>query len=459
MSAGMAFLSGVICVAILFARWEEVTGQKEAMKRFFLWMGKGFAAPAGVWVAFNSILLPFVPIFSNDILLAKNAGANLVPVISGFLLGSIGVIASYWAGFTLAGMAIHLFLMANPRREYLAAWLVYSIFLLPIAGLIILYAGWPGLGVAMTFWMAPVVRYGGQLLPAAAPRPVYSRAIARMKFGKYAAAEREVIKELEKREDDFEGWMMLAELYANHFHEMAEAAATVRELCRQENLAPFQVSLALHRLADWYLKHDDPEGARAALEFLCERLAGAHFARMAELRLRQLPSTREELYNQRQGKTVRLADPSPLPVPPSSFSEEEKEGAKHRFDACVKCLEKDPNDLGERLKCARLLACELGEPALAIEQLDLLLDLPETAPQQRAKWRLEKACWQHHLLGDEMTASRTFETVILECPQSREAFQAQQELNLIHALQRLRQNHPSPGATEEGLQTRKKVNF
>ena len=50
--------------------------------------------------------------------------------------------------------------------------------------------------------------------------PMYARAIARMKFGKYSEAEWEIIRELEKCEDDFDGWMMLAGLYANQFNDL-----------------------------------------------------------------------------------------------------------------------------------------------------------------------------------------------------------------------------------------------
>ena len=52
--------------------------------------------------------------------------------------------------------------------------------------------------------------YGPSILHVKPTPPMYARAIARMKFGKYSEAELEIIRELEKCEDDFEGWMMLA---------------------------------------------------------------------------------------------------------------------------------------------------------------------------------------------------------------------------------------------------------
>jgi len=72
-----------------------------------------------------------------------------------------------------------------------------------------------------------------------------------MKFGKYSEAEWEIIRELEKAEDDLEGWMMLADLYATHFGDLAEAERTILEICDQPRLTSSQLSVALHRLADW----------------------------------------------------------------------------------------------------------------------------------------------------------------------------------------------------------------
>src|SRR2546430_17506194 len=102
-------------------------------------------------------------------------------------------------------------------------------------------------------------------------------------------AELEVLHELEKCEEDFDGWLMLAELYARHFHDLPEADRTIRELCGQPNVTGIQISLALHRLADWHLDLGaDPLSARNALAEICQRWPGTHFARMAQLRINQL---------------------------------------------------------------------------------------------------------------------------------------------------------------------------
>src|SRR5262249_13200197 len=159
--------------------------------------------------------------------------------------------------------------------------------------------------------------------------------------------------ELERYEDDFQGWMMLAELYANQFSDLAEAEQTILDICDQPKTTPSQISVALHKLADWYLKHaQDPEAARRALQMICDRLPGTHLARMAHLRINQLPHSPQELLEQ-QG-----ASPIPLPAlgdvldqPPPEMKVS-RARAKEMAEECVQRLNHDPNNIGAREKLA-----------------------------------------------------------------------------------------------------------
>src|SRR5262245_51761693 len=101
--------------------------------------------------------------------------------------------------------------------------------------------------------------------------------------------------------------MMLAELYATQFHDLAEADRTVRGICEQSNITPLQVSMALHRLADWHLKLDDnPVAARRALAEICHRFPNTHFASEAQIEFDKLPQTREQWVEQKKPKPIRL---------------------------------------------------------------------------------------------------------------------------------------------------------
>src|SRR5215475_11711825 len=103
--------------------------------------------------------------------------------------------------------------------------------------------------------------------------------------------------------------MILTDLYANQFDDMGKTEQTILEIYDQPRTTSSQVSVALHRLADWYLKlSQDPDAARRALQTICDRLPGTHLARMAQLRLNQLPQTKQDLREQ------QTAAPIPLPA-------------------------------------------------------------------------------------------------------------------------------------------------
>src|SRR5205823_4110491 len=125
---------------------------------------------------------------------------------------------------------------------------------------------------AVVLLIAPIAGYAPAILGRKKMTPMYARAIAKTKFGKYREAEMDVISELEKCEDDFEGWIMLAELYAMRFNDLPEAEQTILEICDQPKTTASQIAVALNRLADWQLKIAmDPEAARRALLTICER--------------------------------------------------------------------------------------------------------------------------------------------------------------------------------------------
>jgi hypothetical protein len=269
--------------------------------------------------------------------------------------------------------------------------------------------------------------------PKAMP-PMYARAIARMKFGKYNEAEMEIIRELEKSEDDFDGWMMLAELYANHFHDLKEAERTVLEICDQPKVTPPQLSVALHRLADWQLKlGGDPVAARRALQRVCERLRGTHLARMAQLRINQLPKTAEDLHEQQTAGTIHL--PALSDSRDEDFLEPveiDRAAAARAANACVEKLKRDPNDIVAREKLARIFTEQLQKPDLGIEQISLLLTLPEAPEGKRPEWLGLIGAWHLKYRQDVDRGREALEQLLSEYPSSVQAFAARRRLELLN---------------------------
>ena len=376
----------------------------------------------------------------------------------------VGVVGSYWTGATLFWLAVSFVLRFQNWGDFLSVILSRSLFLLPVVILMLLWWGWAGLGLAGTVWFAVVVYNMLPLVPARSPAarprfgrvaeyvairlnpakplpPNYSRAVAKMKFGKFSEAEWEVINELEKCEDDVDGWMMLAELYATHFHDLPTAEETIRDLCQQPNVTPSQVAVALHRLADWHLKEGvDPVAARRALEEICQRFAGSHLDKMARLRIQSLPATREEFLEQRQAKPFRLpaarADSRDLFAgEPAKIDLEE---ARSQAAAWVERLKANPNDAPARAAFAALLAEQLGQPDLAMEQMRLLLGMGKPSPSDAIGWLARMAQWQLRYKQDSGAAQELLEELIHQYPQAPQAFEAQARLSALRVEDRLR---------------------
>jgi tetratricopeptide (TPR) repeat protein len=265
---------------------------------------------------------------------------------------------------------------------------------------------------------------------------MYSRAIARMKFGKYRDAEMEIISQLERAENDFDGWLMLGELYASQFKDIAEAEQIILEICDQPNVTPSQISVALHKLADWQISvASDPEAAARSLQVISNRLPGTHLARMAELRRTQLPHSPAELRERRE--------PRPIPLPAlSDLPDEAGAPAKDAIDSdqaaalaqqLTQQLTRDPNDISAREKLARLLAEPLGQADLAIEQIELLLGVADQPDAKRAEWLSLIAAWQLRHRHDPTAARAILQRLIHEYPNTAQAFAAQRRLNLLNA--------------------------
>jgi len=312
---------------------------------------------------------------------------------------------------------------------------IYALPAAPFAWACLYFWGWYGLGWAATCWLAPVCYSGLPLARRKPALPSYSRAIAKMKFGKYADAEREVIHQLEDCEDDYQGWMMLAELYARHFGDILEADLTIRELCEQPGLGGGQISMACHRLADWYLTlAADPKNAREALELIVHKLPGTHAARMAQQRIGRLPSSRDELIEQREHKSVRLpALTDPLDDILGRSIEEalpDRSDAVARANQCAERLREDPDNVALRERLAVILAEQLREVDLAVEQIELLMGMPEQGEGNTPRWLALIASWEIKYRQNWSAARPLLERLVHEYPNSPQAFTAQRRLLL-----------------------------
>ena len=435
----MAFGTSIFLLLVLLGvvghYWRQIFLGRDphAWRRFWIWASQGLLAPALVWLLLNLGLSSHFPPLILEIGLLQASGGpwfSLLLELTGPVLWAIG---SSWAAVTFAWLVMDVISNAKEPKDSLTVLAGWSILTLPIALLVLFGMGWPGLGLAVSLWLAPALH--GMIpdrdLPV--PKPSYHKAALKMKFGKYNEAEWEVIQELEKFEDDVEGWLLLAELYALHFHDLSAAAQTVRDVCEQPNATLSQVAVACHRLADWHLKlADDPQAAHQALEVICHRAPGSHLDLMARQRIAQLPATSEELREQRERPVLRLPGfRHELDETKRREPELTRPEAAARANQCVELLRKHPNDVPVREEFARLLAEPLGKFDLAFEQLELLLAMPNLSPEKTAEWLSVKAVWQLRHRKDRAAAQQLWERVARDYPDALAAGEARRRLNFM----------------------------
>jgi tetratricopeptide (TPR) repeat protein len=431
-STGAAFLVSV--AVFMIYRFAPEHEARQAVVAEWPWFARGLVLPVIIWVLMNIglsfQLQPFMPAIQN----AQNAGTAWILVFLGVVGTGLLLIASYWAAVTVGWLLFRVgrTVEGEARSDFRA--LCYTCLVgtaLPVLWLVWV-GGWYTAGFGALLVGLPIAGYGKSIVRRPKQRPMYSRAIARMKFGKYADAEKEIIRQLEQAENDFDGWLMLAGLYATQFKDIAEAEQMVLEVCDQPKVTPSQISVALHKLADWQLAvANDPEAADRVLQVIKTRLPNTHLARMAELRRAQLPRSRRELQEQRQ--------PRHIPLPALNESSDtlaeatSPEQATALMNQLVEQLTRNPNNTADREKLARLLAEPLGKVEVAIEQLELLLQMPEQADAKLAEWLSMIATWQLKLQQDEAASRETLERLIREFPSTPQAFAAQRRISLLRA--------------------------
>lgn len=448
MSFAVSILVLTSFIAIAFYYWCQLYDEEGpgTLRSFRIWVFKGVIVPILLWILFNSglFMAPIMP----DVELAKFGGGGWYPAMWKVTSPALSLVGSCWAAVTSAWMISIVAGRVESRRDFIAYSIIWSIFLIPLAGLILYFSGWMGLGVAVVLWLLPILNSTLPLARKARAVPLYSGVIAKMKFGKYDDAETEVIRELEKCDDDFEGWTLLADLYANHFGDLGGADRTIHETCNQPNVTASQISVALHRLADWHLKiGEDPVAARRVLDEICQRLPDTHLDRMARQRINRLPATPDEWRQQQKGRTVRLpalADDFERP-PGESGNELDRQQAKVQANQCVEKLKRDPDNVPAREELARIFADRLGKVELAIDQVELLLGMPDQPAHKTAEWLSLVAAWQIKYRRDEEAARQILERLIREFPQTPQAFAAQRRLMLMDVELKMRKMRATGG--------------
>jgi hypothetical protein len=439
----MGIFGAIVCLAffflVLFDFCQRLpAGQRPKFNRWFLfWAIKGLLVPTLLWVLFDAGIFDCLPTFTPEIQFANVAGHRFQTMCDVATMG-LFIIGSYWAAVTSAWLLTALAQRTEHRREFKHCVLLWSAFLAPLAVLLTRSFGWRFAGLGATLWLLPIVQRVLSLQPEQIVRPVYSQAIAKLHFDKHEEAEKAVLEELEKCEDDFDGWLLLADLYANHFKDLAGAEDIIRQTCDHPHTTASQVAVAFHRLADWHLKlADDPAAARRDLWEICRRHPKSHLDRMARMRIDQIPGSKEEFVERQTPKTISLPARSDGTSGFATTTLARKD-ALTRAKHCVERLKKDPNDIALREDLARIFAEQLDAVDPGLEQLELLLAMPNPPENKVAQWLSLMAAWQLQYKHDQPAARKLLERVVSLYPKTPPAFAAQSQIGLMDAEARMR---------------------
>lgn len=401
------------------------------------WLVKGLLTPVLMWIVMNIGFSFQFHAFMPSIQKAQNANEPWGTIFLQVVAGGALLITSFWAALTIIWWLLRAYRQIAPELdlEFRAVCFTSTVIVILPTIALLYYGGWSQSGFAVLMLTIPIIGYGSPLLQRPKPRPMYSRAMARLKRGRYSDAEKEILSQLEKSETDFAGWMMLAELHATRFGELAEAEQIILDTCLHPETTPSQISVALHKLADWQINLTaNPEAAARTLKLISDRLPNTHLATMAELRRAQLPTNC--VFEEQ-----RIAKPIPVPSVPSMFALTETPApsisdpalALAKIQELTEALTRDPNNTVDRENLARLLAEPLGQVESAIGQIELLLGMPDQPETKRLSWLTLIAGWQLQLLGDETAANATLTRLVSEFPSTPQAFAAQRRLSLAKA--------------------------
>src|SRR5688572_17911058 len=307
--AALGALVFVVIAGTTVYRLSREEERRPNLRRLWPWLVKGLILPSVLWMVLNLGLSWDLHAFMPQVQAAKNSGTGWLSPFCEVSAAGLFAVSSYWAALTMVCVLFKTATGLTPesRSDYRALCLTSLVAMSIPAAIFIWIGGWLALGLAVLVCCLPIAGYAPAVLHRVKAPPMYSSAIAKMKFGKYSEAEWEIIRQLENAENDFNGWLLLAELHANQFKDLHEAEQIILEVCDQPNVTASQVAVALHKLADWHLKiGNDPDSARRALQVISDRYPRSHLAHMAQLRLAQLPGTVEELREQRQARSVPL---------------------------------------------------------------------------------------------------------------------------------------------------------
>ena len=306
-----------------------------------------------------------------------------------------------------------------------------SFFYVAIAMVSALFIAWlwaPRIGEIMA---SPFTRLydGGDEEPEM--RPMYSIATGYRKRGQYDKAVAEIRKQLTNFPEDFEGWMLLAEVQFKNLNDLPSASETIEHILTFPQLAPKNVAFALTQLAEWHLNFANGESARACFERIIERLPDTEESHIAIQRIAHIASP-EDMAEMREPRVIALphseeriglrttAPPAPVPQTPTQVAQK-----------YVEHLRDHPLDNEVREKLAVVYATDFKRMDLASAELEQLIATPNQTPKNVAHWLNMLADFHIRLANNAELARQTLQRIIDLYPKSAVAMNAASRISQL----------------------------
>jgi tetratricopeptide (TPR) repeat protein len=262
-------------------------------------------------------------------------------------------------------------------------------------------------------------------------RPFYSIASGYRKRGRYDQAILEIRKQLARFPEDFEGWMMLAEVQAQDLNDLPAAADTVENVLALPKLPARNFAVALTRLGDWHLELGDRDAARSAFERIIEKLPDTEDAHFAAQRIAHLASA--EHIAEMQAPRVLIVKPTDqrLGLRRETVAPPPGEDPATTANRYVEHLREHPLDNEAREKLALLYATEMRRLDLASAELEQLIATPNQTPKHIAHWLNMLADLHIRLANDVERARETLQRIIDRDPKSAVANNARVRMSQL----------------------------
>ena len=172
---------------VLTFRLTPETKHRRILRWLVFWSIKGLLVPVVLWATINLGLSMSLQPFMPEVQAVRNRGGNWVPEFLRVAGIGLFIISSYWSAISLGWLLTSAARGADAKchRDFKALSLTCLMGLGIPAAILLALGGLPVAGLAATLILAPMAGYSRDILQPRKLPPMYARAVARMKFGKY----------------------------------------------------------------------------------------------------------------------------------------------------------------------------------------------------------------------------------------------------------------------------------